>query len=737
MIAIGKYKFSLVTLSLFLLYLCAFAIGIKWLREPDTWWQLRTGEWILENRTLMFSDEFSYTLAGTYWLNVKWGYEVIIALWSKSFGVEAITVLQSLINIGIVLFFIKTAKLLAKENLRNVLLVASFLGFFLLFGIEYRANSRPESFSHLFTLLSIYFNLKFFKDSKIKYLIYLVLLQIIWTNMHEAYAMGLVISGCFFLGNLYTQIYQKQKFPAQHLMFLVVLWLSTIIHPHNTKMLFHPLNIFSQVADNKFTSELLGIGDIRFWSKEAYFFLIILGISLILFFIQNFNFKAKKFKVVLSENQPLGYLLSILLFAYLATTAQRNIIFFFLVIFPFVASLLAKYQINKRWSTIVSLVIILFGVSFYLGIVSNTYYKKIDDNRDRFGFAIDPLMNPVASASVLHSIDFTKKKVFSDYLTSSFLLWKLQPHFKTFIDLRDLDIFPTDFFERYFAIVSNPNYFIQADSLYNFDYVVLYSNNHAQLHNYLYKSNDWEISNIDAVSVCYQKKGDVSLKSTTINEYEARSFIVEQVLNPLAEKDLSRGRNRQQALVSYYQMVNELEKSDSVLDKILTVDKNNLYALTAKANRLMSSDVNSGIQTLKNIISKNPYIEEAHIGIIQAYLINNSLKLALKSALNAKPYLANRKKEYHTLLSEVYKRYAQTSTGDKQQDYLNKYIDNLKKAVLYQPDDYQLSGYLGIAYAQTGDCDNAIEYLNNPKVINSLSSAEQQLAKDLKRKCGF
>lgn len=737
MIAIGKYKFSLVTLSLFLLYLCAFAIGIKWLREPDTWWQLRTGEWILENRTLMFSDEFSYTLYGTYWLNVKWGYEVIIALWSKSFGVEAITVLQSLINIGIVLFFIKTAKLLANENERNVLLVSSLLGFFLLFGIEYRANSRPESFSHLFTLLSIYFNLKFFKDSKIKYLIYLVLLQIIWTNMHEAYATGLVISGCFFSGNLFTQIYQKQKFPAQHLMFLVVLWLSTIIHPHNIKMPFHPLNIFSQVADNKFTSELLGIGDIRYWSKEAYFFLVILGISLILFFIQNFNFKAKKFKVLYPVNQPLGYLLSILLFAYLATTAQRNIIFFFLVIFPFVASLLAKYQINKRWSTIVSLVIILIGVSFYLGIVSNTYYKKIDDNRDRFGFAIDPLMNPVASASVLHSIDFTKKKVFSDYLTSSFLLWKLQPHFKTFIDLRDLDIFPSDFFERYFAIVSNPNYFIQADSLYKFDYVVLYSNNHAQLHNYLYKSNDWEIANIDAVSVCYQKKEDVSIKSTAINEFEAPSYIIEQVLNPLSKKDLSRGRNREQALVSYYQMVNELEKSDSVLDKILTVDKNNLYALTAKANRLLSSDVNSGILTLKNILRKNPYIEEAHIGIIQAYLINNSLKLALKSTLDAKPYLANRKKEYHTLLSEIYKRYAQTSTGDKQQNYLNKYIDNLKKAVLYQPDDYQLSGYLGIAYAQTGDCDNAIEYLNNPKVINSLSSAEQQLAKDLKRKCGF
>ena len=63
---------------------------IRELREPDLWWQLRTGEWMLENKTVTFKDVFSYTNAGVDWINVKWGYEIIIAWISKFLGPEGV-----------------------------------------------------------------------------------------------------------------------------------------------------------------------------------------------------------------------------------------------------------------------------------------------------------------------------------------------------------------------------------------------------------------------------------------------------------------------------------------------------------------------------------------------------------------------------------------------------------------------------------------------------------------------
>jgi len=52
--------------------LVGIVLSLKALREPDLWWMYRTGEWMLENGQVTKSDPFSYTFAGTEWINVKW-----------------------------------------------------------------------------------------------------------------------------------------------------------------------------------------------------------------------------------------------------------------------------------------------------------------------------------------------------------------------------------------------------------------------------------------------------------------------------------------------------------------------------------------------------------------------------------------------------------------------------------------------------------------------------------------
>ena len=91
-------------------YVIAFVFGMKQLREPDIWWQLLSGRWMLEHNAITRTDVFSYTMTGHKWINVKWLYEVIIATLEKGFGPEGVILLQCFVNVFILWVLFHTLK---------------------------------------------------------------------------------------------------------------------------------------------------------------------------------------------------------------------------------------------------------------------------------------------------------------------------------------------------------------------------------------------------------------------------------------------------------------------------------------------------------------------------------------------------------------------------------------------------------------------------------------------------
>ena len=68
------------------------------MREPDLWWQIKTGDWILEHHEVPKKDVFSFTFEGKPWVNIKWGSEVLFASVAKAFGPECIFLIQLLVS---------------------------------------------------------------------------------------------------------------------------------------------------------------------------------------------------------------------------------------------------------------------------------------------------------------------------------------------------------------------------------------------------------------------------------------------------------------------------------------------------------------------------------------------------------------------------------------------------------------------------------------------------------------
>src|ERR1700683_2766128 len=75
--------------------------------DPDLWWHLRTGQWIVESGHIPHSDPFSFTRAGRPWVSHEWLTEVTFyELW-EHLGFTGLIVFSAILSsIGfMVLFF--------------------------------------------------------------------------------------------------------------------------------------------------------------------------------------------------------------------------------------------------------------------------------------------------------------------------------------------------------------------------------------------------------------------------------------------------------------------------------------------------------------------------------------------------------------------------------------------------------------------------------------------------------
>src|SRR4051794_12516768 len=80
------------------------------LRDPDVWWHLRSGQWILENRRLPTLDPFTFASADREWIDLHWGFQVPLALAHRLGGVAGMILLASA-SCGITMLIALTARM--------------------------------------------------------------------------------------------------------------------------------------------------------------------------------------------------------------------------------------------------------------------------------------------------------------------------------------------------------------------------------------------------------------------------------------------------------------------------------------------------------------------------------------------------------------------------------------------------------------------------------------------------
>jgi tetratricopeptide (TPR) repeat protein len=731
-------------------FLLAIAFSFKALREPDLWWQIKTGEWILQHRQVPTVDVFSFTHQGVAWINIKWGFEVLAAIITNTFGADCVFILQAITTVLLLWFLWKLSLFFLtdkeKSFSQNSMLAFVLLVPFLLASIEYRIIGRPEMTSHLMTVVFMFILLSNrFKSSKVIY--WLIPLQCVWANFHEAFAIGIVlISIFFFAAVIELKILKLNEVNFNSIKTLgIVLSLSVasiFINPYGYKMLLQPLAIFGQVFENKFTTELFSISTREFWQKEAWMAIVWLIIFIALLIKISLN--NKKDLKQLFTHVPLAYLIVVIAFIYLSSTAFRNIIFLILVLFPatflLLFNLIGKY---KKIAPVLSLIAVLFSITFYVFIVLNKYYE-LTNSRDRFGLEVRPDYNAVGAAEFVIK-NKIEGKCFSDYLISSYLLWKI-PGFETFIDLRDLDVFPASFFETFTEAVMMPEKFIELDKKYNFNYAVLYRPQFNSLHKYLSEGNGYKLIFADAVAAVYVKTTD-SISTINIDLFKdvptsqptVAASILNKVLNSFHQPSVVSLAENKYAAANYFMNIDKPDIAAISAQQILTTDeawKGNelLGQIYYNQSNVSSNDSatillqTAGAYFTKALQQKDDYFP-ALMGLGAVYFQQRFLTQAKEMFAKASGVQPSSVNAWLSLAA-CYKSTLQ------QAESLDEAIICFEKADKLNANNPIIQFELGMLYFQKNDCKKSVERLQKVKGFNGLSEQENTLLQNCLRQCG-
>ena len=169
--------------------------------DPDMWWHLSVGDWIVHNRSFPHRGIFSHTAANRPWMAYSWGYEVLLSRAYNWFSFVGMGLFGSALTIAVavaifVMLYRLSGRFWAAWSL-SIVVCAAFL---------FNIAPRPLFFSVvLFTItLTLLFEAQ--QTRRVKRLYWLPLVFVIWANIHIQFIYGLAVLGLFAGINLLQRI---------------------------------------------------------------------------------------------------------------------------------------------------------------------------------------------------------------------------------------------------------------------------------------------------------------------------------------------------------------------------------------------------------------------------------------------------------------------------------------------------------------------------------------------------
>jgi hypothetical protein len=175
------------------------------LRDPDNWWHIRVGDWILQNHAFPRVGLFSRTAGDQAWMAYSWGYEILLSLSYRAFGLIGVSVFGILLTL-----LVASVVFWMSYRLSGKFWLAWSLGFIGCFAFLFKLLPRPVFFSMALFIITLGLILEAHRDGRIQRLYWLPPIFLLWANLHIQFIYGLFAFGLFCFTNLALDIAGKR-----------------------------------------------------------------------------------------------------------------------------------------------------------------------------------------------------------------------------------------------------------------------------------------------------------------------------------------------------------------------------------------------------------------------------------------------------------------------------------------------------------------------------------------------
>ena len=470
--------------------LAVLMLFMEGVQDPDVWWHLRVGRWMVENGKLPSVDLFTHTVPTHVWTDHEYLTEVLMWLLYSATGFTGLAIAFGIITwAGFWLIYRQVRR-------QPFVIVGLGLALAALAGWPIW-GPRAQMITFALSCLELYW-LQGYLSGRSRALNFFPLVMAVWANLHGGWVIGFAWLGVALVAELVGWALDRSN-PAHraHVRFLAIITAASLVAvlatPHGFSLYLYPFQTQGSVAQQKLIVEWFSPDFHQIYLRpfEAMVFIVIAGFAL----------RRPRLYDFLLTMASLG----------LALQSVRHVALFVAAATPAMISSYSEYwrelATSRRWSfpplarplfavttAVVLMVVIVVGAIKIDANINPSAQQKLD--ADSY---------PIGAADWLAAHPDVGTRMFNQYGWGGYLAYRFypDPNRKVFI-FGEAELMGDPLLNQYNNVQNLRPDWKQILDEYHVDYVIF--NTGEALSNVLATQPEWSLAYQDSVASIYVRK---------------------------------------------------------------------------------------------------------------------------------------------------------------------------------------------------------------------------------------
>ena len=211
-------------------------LGVRVLSDPDTYWHIAAGRWMVKHGSIPTHDPFSFSMPGVFWLAHEWGAELLIFSMYRLAGWQSLVLLVA-VCFSLTLSYL-TRFLLARMRAPHALLLTGVAGFHLLPNLL----ARPHVLVWPLTAVWVGTLVQSSEGRRVPPWWLLVVL-LLWANLHASFIIGLGFAAALAVESVLTAGEARLHITKGWALFILASVACVLLNPQGYHAILFPFDL--------------------------------------------------------------------------------------------------------------------------------------------------------------------------------------------------------------------------------------------------------------------------------------------------------------------------------------------------------------------------------------------------------------------------------------------------------------------------------------------------------------